>query len=67
MCGPCERRRTESERMMRAIRRLEARLQGEPDAWLTTALLLVAGVLIVVALAGPATLKAAALAWAVFP
>ena len=52
---------------MRAIRRLEARLQGEPDAWLTTALLLAAGVLIAVALLAPATLKALVLAWAVFP
>lgn len=46
---------------------IEARLQGKPDAWLTTGLLLAAGVLVVIALAGPATLKAAALAWVVFP
>ena len=52
---------------MNAIRRLETHLQGKPDAWLTAALLIVAGVLIVVALAGPATLKALILAWAVFP
>lgn len=53
--------------MLNWLTGIESRLQGKPDAFLTAGLLVVAGVLIVIALAGPATLKAAALAWAVFP
>ena len=52
---------------MSALRRLEASLQGAPDDLLTTGLLITAGVLIIIALRGPALLKAAALSWAVFP
>ena len=53
--------------LMRAFARLEARLGGWPDDALTTALLLVGALLIVVGLTAPATVKAALLAWAVFP
>lgn len=52
---------------MKLFRQLESHLQGTPDRWLTVGLLVAAGVLIVTALTAPATLKAAALAWAVFP
>ena len=52
---------------MGALRDLERRLQGWPDEGLTTALLLVGALLIVVGLTAPATVKAALLAWAVFP
>lgn len=53
--------------MKQWFRQLESKLQGTPDSLLTVGLLVVAGVLIVTALTAPATLKAAALAWAVFP
>ena len=52
---------------MTAIHDLERRLQGWPDEALTTALLLVGALLIAVGLTAPATVKAAVLAWAVFP
>ena len=53
--------------MKQWFRQLESKLQGTPDTLLTVGMLVVAGVLIVTALTAPATLKAAALAWAVFP
>lgn len=53
--------------MKQWFRQIESRLQGTPDSLLTVGLLVVAGVLIVTALTAPATLKAAMLAWAVFP
>lgn len=52
---------------MKTLRRLEASLSGAPDDLLTTGLLITAGVLVLIALCGPALLKAAALGWAVFP
>lgn len=52
---------------MSALKRLDAALSGAPNDLLTTGLLITAGVLILIALRGPALLKAAALGWAVFP
>ena len=52
---------------MNELRRLEAALHGWPDQALTLGLLIAAGVLVLIALRGPVTLKAAALGWAVFP
>lgn len=53
--------------MSKLFRQVESKLQGTPDALLSVLLLVAAGVLIVTALTAPATLKAAVLAWAVFP
>ena len=53
--------------MKNVFRQLEAKLQGTPDSLLTAGLLVAAGVLVVTALTAPATVKAAVLAWAVFP
>jgi hypothetical protein len=47
--------------------RLEASLKGWPDTALTAGLLVTAAVLVLVALFGPSLLKAATLAWALFP
>ena len=52
---------------MRELRALEAALHGWPDEVLTVALLITAGVLVLIALRGPTLLKAAALGWAVLP
>ena len=52
---------------MKRLQALEAALHGWPDELLTAGLLLTAGVLLLIALRGPVTLKAAALAWALFP
>lgn len=53
--------------MKQLFRQLESRLQGTPDSLLTVGLLMAAGVLVVAAFTAPATLKAAMLAWALFP
>lgn len=52
---------------MRLLRDLEARLRGWPDELLTVGLLTVALFLVIFALTAPATAKAAALAWVLFP
>lgn len=52
---------------MRELRALEAALKGWPDQALTMGLLIAAGVLVLIALRGPVTLKAVALAYCIFP
>ena len=47
--------------------RAESRLEGEPDAFLTALLVLVALVALVVAWRGPRLLKVGVLAWMLLP
>lgn len=53
--------------LSRLYMRVENYLQGWPDHYLTIALLLVAGVFVLIALRGKPVTKAVALAYAVFP
>lgn len=50
-----------------AFKKVEEKLKGEPDEWLTAALLVAAGVIVVIAFKGSSLLKAAAAAYVFFP